>query len=176
MGSPEDSVPQQDPQHEAQALPAVVQPVTRYPEPPHSFWATITRQTVTDWALAYVTFGYATLLLVEMLSGALEWPLARMPVRRGRRATAQVSSAELVAEVLRGAYHQLNEFTGELIGAVRPGRTFAGFAPESEGRRRTINHCHAQGERHVSLREIGAQHDAARGLRACGLQLRADTV
>src|SRR5262249_36776599 len=75
MGSPEQSVPHEDPPHEAQA-PSVVAHSATPPEPlPHdSFWARIRRHKVVEWTLAYSAFGYATLHLVEMLRDAFEWP------------------------------------------------------------------------------------------------------
>ena len=73
MGTPEDSVPHQDPPHEAQAPSAVAHPVIPDPQPSDSFWARIRRHKVVEWTLAYAAFGYATLHLVEMLRDAFEW-------------------------------------------------------------------------------------------------------
>jgi len=74
MGSPEASVQNQDPPHEAQAHTVVAQPVIPDPQPSDSFWARIRRHKVVEWTLAYAAFGYATLHLVEMLRDAFEWP------------------------------------------------------------------------------------------------------
>src|SRR5215469_17727858 len=75
MGSPENSVPHQDPPQEAQAPTLLAHPVTPYPQPPDSFWARVKRHKVVEWTLAYVAFGYALLHTVEMLGEAFEWPL-----------------------------------------------------------------------------------------------------
>jgi TolB-like protein/Tfp pilus assembly protein PilF len=74
MGSPEDSVPHVDPQHEAQAPAAVAHPVTPEPQPVDSFWARIKRHKVVEWTLAYVAFGYALLHGVQMLRETFDWP------------------------------------------------------------------------------------------------------
>src|SRR6516162_2817958 len=75
MGSPENSVPHQDPPHEAQAPSLVAHaPPPSEPLPEESLWARIRRHKVVEWTLAYAAFGYATLHLVEMLRNAFEWP------------------------------------------------------------------------------------------------------
>ena len=75
MGSPENSVPHQDPPHEAQAPSLVAHaPPPSEPLPEESLWARIRRHKVVEWTLAYAAFGYATLHLVEMLRDAFEWP------------------------------------------------------------------------------------------------------
>ena len=57
MGSPEDSVPHQDPPREAQIPTALAHPVTPHPLPPDPFWSRIKRHKVVEWTLAYVAFG-----------------------------------------------------------------------------------------------------------------------
>jgi serine/threonine-protein kinase len=75
MGSPDNSVPHQDPPHEAQAPSLVAHPAPpSEPLPEESVWARIRRHKVVEWTLAYAAFGYATLHLVEMLRDAFEWP------------------------------------------------------------------------------------------------------
>jgi TolB-like protein/Flp pilus assembly protein TadD len=75
MGSPEDSVPHQDPPREAQIPTALAHPVTPHPLPPDPFWSRIKRHKVVEWTLAYVAFGYALLHGVQMLRESFEWPL-----------------------------------------------------------------------------------------------------
>jgi TolB-like protein/Flp pilus assembly protein TadD len=74
MSSPENSVPHQDPPHEAQAPATVARPVAPYPQSPDSFWDRIRRHKVVEWTLAYVAFGYALLHGVQMLRETFDWP------------------------------------------------------------------------------------------------------
>jgi TolB-like protein len=73
MGSPDDSVPLQDPPQEAQVPTPVAHPVPPSPQPPDSFWARIKRHKVVEWTLAYFAFGYALLHGVQMLRETFDW-------------------------------------------------------------------------------------------------------
>jgi hypothetical protein len=73
MGSPDDSVPLQDPPQEAQVPTPVAHPVPPSPQPPDSSWARIKRHKVVEWTLAYVAFGYALLHGVQMLRETFDW-------------------------------------------------------------------------------------------------------
>jgi serine/threonine-protein kinase len=74
MGSPENSVPHQEPPTEAQAPSAVTHAVIPDPKPPDPFWAQIRRHKVVEWTLAYMAFGYALLHGVQMLRETFDWP------------------------------------------------------------------------------------------------------
>jgi len=74
MGSPEESVPHQDPPHEAQAPTAAAHAVTPYAQRPESFWVRIKRHKVVEWTLAYIAFAYALLHGVQMLRETFDWP------------------------------------------------------------------------------------------------------
>src|SRR5215813_10415423 len=113
MGSPEESVPQQDDAPlDADTRATAATPASPESQLPDACWARIRRHKVVEWTLAYVAFGYALLHGVQMLREAFEWPLlvsrivavglvAGVPVAatlawyHGHRARHRVSGPEL---------------------------------------------------------------------------------
>jgi serine/threonine-protein kinase len=75
MGSPEESVPQDDDApREAEAGAAGNHSTATEPRPGEPIWARIRRHKVVEWTLAYVAFGYALLHGVQMLRETFDWP------------------------------------------------------------------------------------------------------
>src|SRR5262249_946435 len=113
MGSPEESVPQQDDAPlDADTRATAAAPGTPESQPPDSVWARIRRHRVVEWTLAYIAFGYALLHGVQMLRETFDWPVlvARLTVfglvlgapiavtlawYHGHRARQRVSGPEL---------------------------------------------------------------------------------